>query len=231
MMSGEIKLRGTVWPEYTEDIPLTDRQKAFVEEYDINGFNARAAAEAAGYAFPHKVAYRLVRNPKISAAIQIRFKDRIMTAEEVLARLTEQARGDYGNYVDEDGNVDLAQLKADGKAHLIKSISDSKYGKRIEFYDAQHAMNLMAKYHRLFAERIENIHFDMSRLSDRQLERLADGAKLIDVLLDREQYDDSLTVEGASRVVETQEESKEDTLPEIPGEIQHYRRSKLRRRW
>jgi phage terminase small subunit len=217
MMTDEIVLRGT---EYLEDIPLTDRQKVFVEEYAINGFNALAAAKAAGYKWAHKFAYRLVRDPKVRAAIEARFKDRIMTADEVLARLTEQARGDYGNYIDSEGEVDIEALKADGKAHLIKSISDSKYGKRIEFYDSQKAISLMAKYHRLFADRVENIHFDMSRLSDRQLERLSGGAKLIDVLLDRESYDSSDVVEGASRVVEAEEESPTDAIPEIPGEVQ-----------
>jgi phage terminase small subunit len=205
-MSGEIKLRGIRWDEYAEDLPLTDRQRAFVEEYAINGFNASAAAKAAGYEHPDKFAYRLVRNAKIREAIEIRFKDRIMSAEEVLARLTEQARGDIGNYLDEEGNVNIAQLQADGKAHLIKSISDSKYGKRVEFYDAQKAMSLMAKYHRLFAERIENITFDMSRLSDTQLERIASGDKLIDVLLANDDYDLGAIINGESRVVETETE-------------------------
>ena len=208
-MSGELKLRGT---EYVEDIPLTDRQKRFVEEYAINGFNAMGAARSAGYQWPEKYAYRIIRQPKIRAAIQARFKEHTMSAEEVLARLTEQARADYGNYIDDDGNVDIAALKKDGKAHLIKSISDSKYGKRIEFYDAQHAMALMAKYHRLFADRIETITFDMNRLTDDQLARLANGEKLIDVLLARETYDDSLTVEGTSRAIETAESEEEKSL-------------------
>jgi phage terminase small subunit len=194
----EIRLRGAA---HIEDIPLSDQERRFVEEYAINGFNAAAAAKAAGYKWPKHYAYRLVRAPKVRAAIEIRFKDVIMSADEVLARLTEQARGDYGNYIDAEGNVDIEALKEDGKAHLIKSISDSKYGKRIEFYDAQRAMNLMAKYHRLFAERIENITFDMSRLTDQQLERLANGDKLIDVLLNREDY--SITIEDS--VVEGEE--------------------------
>jgi len=204
-MSGEVTLRGIEWEEYAEDVPLSDKQRAFVEEYATNGFNATAAARVAGYAFPDKFAYRLVRNTKIREAIEIRFKDRIMTAEEVLARLTEQARGDIGSYVDDEGNVDFAKLREDGKAHLVKSISDSKYGKRIEFYSAQKAMEIMGKYHRLFAERIENITFDMSRLSNRQLERLASGDKLIDVLIDREGYDIGAIVNGESRVVKEDE--------------------------
>jgi len=199
-MSGEIKLRGIEWDDYAEDIHLSDKQRAFIETYATNGFNATAAAREAGYAHPSKFAYRLVRNAKIREAIEIRFKERIMTAEEVLARLTEQARGDIGNYLDDEGNVDFEQLKADGKAHLVKSISDSKYGKRVEFYSSQRAMEIMGKYHRLFAERIESISFDMNRLSDRQLERLSSGDKLIDVLLQREEYD--VTIDGESQTIE-----------------------------
>ena len=198
-MSGELKLRGT---EYVEDIPLTDRQKRFVEQYATNGFNATGAAEVAGYQWPEKYAYRIIRQPKIKAAIQARFKEHIMSADEVLARLTEQARGDIGNYIDDEGNVDFQKLKEEGKGHLVKSISDSKYGKRVEFYSSQAAMQLMAKYHRLFADRIENITFDMSRLSNLQLERLANGSKLIDVLLNREEYD---TIEGESNVVDAED--------------------------
>lgn len=205
----EIVLRGTT---YIEDIPLSERERLFVEEYAINGFNGNAAALAAGYsAKSHNSAHRLLRSPKVRAAIEVRYKDHVMSADEVLARLTEQARGDYGNYIDNDGSVNIEQLKADGKAHLIKSISDSKYGVRIEFYDSQKAMAIMGKYHRLFAERIENITFDMARLSNRQLTRLSRGDKLIDVLLDREEYD--VTIDGESQTVEKD-------VKEIPEETE-----------
>lgn len=217
----EIKLRGHEWPEYTEDIPLSDQMRRFVEEYVINGFNATEAARAAGYAWPEKYAYRLVRHPKIRAAVQARFSEHIMSAEEALARLTEQARGEGGTYIDENGDIDISALKAAGKAHLIKSITDGKYGKRIEFYDAQSALALIGKYHKVFTERTENIHFDMSRLSTRQLERLASGDTLIDVLLDREDYESSGDIiEGESRTRETEESEAGDTVPEISEEIQ-----------
>ena len=201
-MSGEIKLRGTEWDGYAEDIPLTERQKLFVEQYAKNGFNARAAAKAAGYKLKFQGAYRLINDPKIKAAIRARFQDHLMEADEVLARLASQARGDVGDYIDDEGNVDFKKLKEDGKSHLVESISDSKYGKRVQFYSTQKALALIGKYHRLFAERIENISFDMNRLSDRQLERLSSGDKLIDVLLDREEYDDSITIDGESQIVE-----------------------------
>lgn len=76
---------------------LTDKQTAFVNEY-LHDFNATQAAIRAGYS--QKTAYSIgqenLRKPDISAAIKERVTERAMGADEVLIRLSEQARGDLG---------------------------------------------------------------------------------------------------------------------------------------
>lgn len=137
---------------------LTNKQKAFVEEY-LQDFNATRAAERAGYSGDDSSlaaqGSRLLRNVKVAKKISERLQAAAMSADEVLDRLAEQARGEYASYIQDDGMVDLSQLVADGKAHLIKAIRPNKYGYSIEFYDAQSALALIGKHHRLFVERQE----------------------------------------------------------------------------
>lgn len=76
-----------------------------------------------------------------------------MCADEVMMRLAEQARASYSQYINADGSVDFEKIIADGKAHLIKSIKHTPYGKNIEFYDAQAAIQLIGKHHNLFVDR------------------------------------------------------------------------------
>lgn len=138
---------------------LRDKQAAFVNEYLID-FNATRAAQRAGYEGDENVlavqGYRLLRNAKIAEAIQARLSERALTASEVIMRLGEQARNEHGKYVDKDGTVDLSKLIADGKSHLIKGIKETKYGKNIEFYDAQAALALLGKHHNIFKEETEH---------------------------------------------------------------------------
>jgi len=135
---------------------LTGKQARFVEEY-LQDFNATRAAERAGYAGDDNSlavrGYELVRNPKIQALVKIRLNESAMTANEVLARLAAIARSDYSRYLKEDATVDFANLLADSQGFLVKSIKETKYGKQVEFYDAQRALETLAKHFGLFIER------------------------------------------------------------------------------
>lgn len=140
---------------------LTTKQKAFVEAY-LSTFNATEAARIAKYK-GNRVTLQAVgaenlRKPLIKAIIDERMKELAMGADEILARLTEQAQGKGGEYVDMWGNLDFARLKAEGKLHLIKKIKPSMYGKVIEFYDAQSALALLGKTHKLFVDLTEKEH-------------------------------------------------------------------------
>ena len=92
-----------------------------------------------------------------------------MSADEVLMRLAEQARGDLGKFLNKDGDsitIDLKAMKADGKTHLIKRISQTKRRRTtkdvteeevsttLELYDAQAAQQLIGKHHKLFTDKV-----------------------------------------------------------------------------
>ena len=78
---------------------LNDKQRVFIEAY-VRSWNATQAAIAAGYS--EQTAYaqgsRLLKNVEIKAEIERRVEDLSMSEAEVLTRLTEQARGDMGQF-------------------------------------------------------------------------------------------------------------------------------------
>jgi phage terminase small subunit len=166
---------------------LSKKKQLFVNEY-LKSFNATKAAQAAGYSGNNNVmaqrGYELVRNSDIAELIRDRLQESAMSANEVLMRLAEQARAQYSCYLGSDGHVDLEGLLADGKGHLIKGIKETKYGRQIEFYDSQSALNLLAKHHGLLTDRVEqiNLEVDLNTLSNEQISRLANGESLTDVL-------------------------------------------------
>jgi phage terminase small subunit len=137
---------------------LTPKQSAFIEEYFVD-FNATRAAQRAGYSGDDNTlaatGSRLLRNDKIANRVSQRLSESAMSADEVLARLAEIARGAHGEYLLESGKVDFAQLIEDGNGHLIKSIRETQYGLSIEFCDMQRALVDIGKHHGLFVERRE----------------------------------------------------------------------------
>ena len=135
---------------------LTDKQQAFVEAYLLCGFNAAEAARQAGYSdkTARQQGQRLLTNVDIAAAIRQGLAERAMAADEVLARLAEQARGTMDDFLDDDGDIDLARGRERGKLHLVKSRSTTKEGERIELYSAQAALEILAKHHKLLTDNI-----------------------------------------------------------------------------
>jgi phage terminase small subunit len=134
-------------------------QKAFIEHY-LECWNATRAAEKADYGGDDNAlaaaGSRLLRNVKIRRRIQERLNTKAMTADEVLARLSEHARGNIGDLLDPSGMVlDLGAAKEAGLTRLIKSISWTKSGVRVEMYDAQAALALLGKAHALFTDKHE----------------------------------------------------------------------------
>ena len=122
-------------------------------------WNATKAAKAAGYS--EKTAYsqgqRLLKVAEIRAEIDRRLSEEAMSAPEVLSRLREQATVDLGPYTDAEGSIDLEALKRAGLTHLIREISFNAAGCRIvKFHDAQKALELLAKHHKLLTEKHEH---------------------------------------------------------------------------
>jgi phage terminase small subunit len=136
---------------------LTTKQQAFVEAYLVCGFNATEAARRAGYSdrTAHAIGWENLRKPEIAAAIQQGLSERAMSADEVLTRIAEHARGTMDDFLDDAGDIDLKRGRERGRLHLVKSRSVTKEGERIELYSAQTALELLAKHHGLLVDRQE----------------------------------------------------------------------------
>lgn len=149
---------------------LSAKQQSFVEEY-LRTWNATKAAIAAGYSEKNASAIgsENLRKLEIQSEIKKRLEAKAMTTDEVLSRFAEQARFDPTPYllfreeVDEyEGTaikvlmgIDIDKLQADGLGYLIKSISKTRNGLRVEWQDGQKALELIGKHLGLFKERVE----------------------------------------------------------------------------
>jgi len=160
---------------------LSPKHRKFCEEY-LRLWNATDAYQAAYPKASRETARRngsdLLTNTDIAQEIKARIDERAMSANEVLDRLAEHARNEHGRYITEDGAVNLTQLIADGKAHLIKGIKETQYGKNIEFYDAQAALVQLGKHHKLFTDRIEQDMTD--RAAAALIAAMRQGASVVD---------------------------------------------------
>lgn len=156
---------------------LTGKQRAFVNFYMTNGFNATQAAISAGYSedSARVIGHENLTKPSVAGEIKRLMAEFTMPAEEVLARLTEHARGDIGDIWDEDsGTVDWKKARALGKTALIKRIKHKTtritrgtgenaedvetFEDEIELHNPQTALQLLGKQHSLFIEKQEINH-------------------------------------------------------------------------
>lgn len=138
---------------------LTLKQQAFVDAY-LDCLNASEAARRAGYSekTARQQGQRLLTNVDIAAAVQAGFKVRAMPEDEVIARLSMQASADVRELYnfDEEGNVSGLRLHRDAPLHLIRSITPTRYGNKIEVHDQQAALVHLGKFHGVFVERHEH---------------------------------------------------------------------------
>jgi hypothetical protein len=189
---------------------LKGKQRAFVEAYLRTLHGTKAAIEAEySKETARSQASRMLTNVNIRAAIDAGFALRAMPADEVLLRLSEQAASSLEDFLDvregvepinddDDADEDNAPLRSRrwgldldkaakaGKLHLVKKLKATKFRTEIELYDAQAALQLLGRHHKLFdADNILKF-LDLSKLSDAQLTRINQGEDPIAVLLDKQ---------------------------------------------
>lgn len=145
---------------------LSPKQRAFVDHY-LQCWNATEAARRADYKSPNVQGPRLLVKVGIQAHIEKRLKELKLGADEVLVRLGEHARGNIGDFIairpDGGFSVDMKRAEEARKLGLIKKIKKTTRTVRgeteetieFEMYDAQSALNTLAKHHGLLRERIE----------------------------------------------------------------------------
>lgn len=150
---------------------LDPQEQLFVEKYFELGFNQTKAAIAATYSkkSARNQGYRLMKKDDIRKAIDLRLAELVMSKNETLARLTDQGRGDMGDFA----NVKSARtLASHPNSNLIKkfkrTITTTTTGKdatkettteeriELELYDAQAAMVQIGRYHKLFTDNFDH---------------------------------------------------------------------------
>lgn len=139
---------------------LSKKDQAFVNEYFLCGMNATETARRLGYAHPNVQGPRLLVKVSIAEEIQRRLTERQMSADEVLARLTDMARADMRDFVKSFEivgktaiMVDLGKALEEGKTHLIKKIKyNAQGGLEIELHDAQAALEKVGRHYGLFRD-------------------------------------------------------------------------------
>lgn len=151
---------------------ISRKHQAFIDSYFLHNMNATAAYVDV-YGVKRESARQLgsllLMNVDISAEIDRRISENTMKANEVIARLSDHARGDMQDFLDISGmgfQIDLSKAKELGKTHLIKEIRQkvttivTKAGDEVEtvqteikLQDQQAALALLAKYHGLLVDR------------------------------------------------------------------------------
>jgi len=143
---------------------LTAKQAAFVEAY-ADCLNATEAARRAGYAKPRQEGSRLLSNADIRPHLDAALSKRTMPKSEVLTRYTAIAQADVrellrfaeedlvngdGKVVAPAGTVLGLRLHRDAPLHLIKSITPTKYGDKIELHDPLAALGKIGEAYGIF---------------------------------------------------------------------------------
>lgn len=140
---------------------LTAQQELFIEEY-IRCRKGAEAARRAGYSVntAKEQASRLLTNANVLKEIEERTKAKAMGLDEALARLADFARADLGQWLSDDGEVDIAAMKRDGATHFIRKVKRtektgvtatggewSEVTGGVELYDAKDANKFIADLH------------------------------------------------------------------------------------
>lgn len=148
----------------------TDKERLFVEMYFVWNLNGTKAAIAAKYSkkSARQIASENLSKPYIRAEIDRRLKLLAMGADEVLARLAQQGRGDMRDFI----GLTPTQLAKHPDGNLIKKIEHTIEGTgesreekiKVELYDAQAALNLIGRHHKLFTDKHEHTGKDGEQL-------------------------------------------------------------------
>lgn len=163
---------------------FTPKESLFIEHYLVS-LNGAKAARLAGYSegSAKEIACENLTKPHIRTEIDRRLKEKIINANEVLERLTNQATGDVTDLMEltkEDGSLDLDAVKAAGLGPLIKKVKlkrrnysppqgvpYTEIDTELELYDAQSALVHLGRYHELFTDKVKT-------LDDERLKKLQD---------------------------------------------------------
>jgi len=133
---------------------LADKRRVFVEEY-LQCWNGSEAARRAGYAYPGREAYRLLKNDDIRELIDERVREKAMGADEVLAHLADIARFDAGMLFGKAGIIDWDKAREQGVTRFVKKMKWDAGKLEVELYDRMDALELVGKHLAMWVDRHE----------------------------------------------------------------------------
>jgi len=143
---------------------LGDKQRAFVTAYMAGGFNATAAAIAAGYSktSAHTIGWENLRKPEIARALALHLAARGITPEAVQCRLAQIAwsadLADFEPFL--TGEKTLSDLREAGVDTTLVSqarVTKSRAGetRTIHLADSLAALNSLARVMGLVTDRMD----------------------------------------------------------------------------
>lgn len=138
---------------------LTIKNKLFLDEYlGRCNYNATKAAINAGYS--EKTAYsigaELLKKPVIQEEITRRLKEKQLSADQILTRLSEMALGNISDFAKVESQSDLEEIE---NGYLIKKFKKRYYRKddyeevELELYDSQSPLLNLGKHLGLFNDK------------------------------------------------------------------------------
>jgi phage terminase small subunit len=143
---------------------LNNRQKLFVDYYVIYR-NASKAAKLAGYnGKSNTYGPYLLANLGIQAEIEKRLREKHLSADEVLARLSDMAYADIRDFANIESPSDLLKPRYRGKTHVIKKfkkvtthtrLGDTITTTELELHDSRQTLVDLGRYHKLFTDKVE----------------------------------------------------------------------------
>lgn len=144
---------------------LSPKHQVFVDEYLIC-WNSSEAARRAGYnGKSNVIGPRLLANVSIKEEITRRLKEKHLTADMVLARLSDMATSNLADFAsiktseDLAANRDIAYLAKKFKRKITRYDNDpnKEYEEiEIELYDAQSALEKIGRHLVLFTDKFEH---------------------------------------------------------------------------
>lgn len=180
-------------------VPLSKRHQRVLDEYLINFSQVKAYQKVypnVTYDSAKSAAARLFATVNFKSHLQSRLDEVHMSADEAVKLLSEQARADIGKFAEPNGNgwiFDMEKAKKSGMTKLIKKIKQKTINfpiagrveteLEIELHDSQSALDKVLRIHGKYKDTVNLNNIDLSKLTEEQLTRLANGEDLVTVLL------------------------------------------------
>jgi phage terminase small subunit len=154
---------------------LPGQQEKFIEWF-IKLRKGAEAARRAGYSAhtAKEQASRLLTNVNVLKEIEDRTKANAMGLDEALSRLADVGRADLGEWLSDDGEMNISAMKRDGATHLIRKVKRTKRSGTspsgaeweevtvdVELHDAKDANKFIADLHKRAASGKEDdpVHY------------------------------------------------------------------------